>query len=606
MKKIYILSALLLMFTPSIFSQNENVNNDWRLTTAGNIRMVVHNRGRIFSWPVGEVPVLVDVEYPPGSGEEHVGSCGISFGGIREDGILGISNGEHMAQGDELWPSTESWDSIWVVNRNDAPLDIGGVNSEGELDIYKPGYKAISDQDLICRYGDYHVLSIGNHNPLYVDIIQTVYTWGTYPLNDVVLYTYEVIPKRFSISDPIFNLLALSKVGFNNNSPSVDDRQVYDNDRKLLILEDGDGSADGDAISNLGFQMFTPADIPESEITWTWLWNTDIWFQPSTDQENYDTFFTTGEVMRSQESFDGSISYLTASFPGFTLEVGDTMKFQIALIMDDDGETEGIITKSELLDILREKDFVVPGPPPPPPLIVEENNRHIKLSWPPTAEVNPETYTDDARLDLDPAPFGGYRVYKSTISRDGPWTLLADYDVLGDGYGPETGLTHEYVDEGLLNNVSYYYAVTSYAKPDTVLNWASTESSIFLSSSTVVPGAESPESVGDVAVVPNPYRADVAYQSYNPPWEQSPSGRSWMPQDRRIQFINLPERCEIKIYTASGDFVAQIDHESSTRGYEDWNLTSYVEQAIASGLYIFTAEDLNTKKVQVGKFVVIM
>ncbi len=40
-------------------------------------------------------------------------------------------------------------------------------------------------------------------------------------------------------------------------------------------------------------------------------------------------------------------------------------------------------------------------------------------------------------------------------------------------------------------------------------------------------------------------------------------------------------------------------------GFEDWDMTSYAVQAIASGIYLFTVEDTQTGKVQVGKFVVI-
>jgi len=78
-----------------------------------------------------------------------------------------------------------------------------------------------------------------------------------------------------------------------------------------------------------------------------------------------------------------------------------------------------------------------------------------------------------------------------------------------------------------------------------------------------------------------------------------------MEQDRRIQFINLPKHCEIKIYTAAGDYVTSLEHHDEARGYEDWHLTSSVEQAVASGLYLFTAEDLETGKIQIGKFVII-
>ncbi len=78
-----------------------------------------------------------------------------------------------------------------------------------------------------------------------------------------------------------------------------------------------------------------------------------------------------------------------------------------------------------------------------------------------------------------------------------------------------------------------------------------------------------------------------------------------MEQDRRIQFVNLPEQCEIKIYTLAGDLVNTIRHENPSRGYEDWNLTSSVGQAISSGIYLFTVEDMKNGQVQVGKFVII-
>ena len=121
-----------------------------------------------------------------------------------------------------------------------------------------------------------------------------------------------------------------------------------------------------------------------------------------------------------------------------------------------------------------------------------------------------------------------------------------------------------------------------------------------------MPGTPSPETVGEVAVVPNPYRGDVAYHTYNPQWEKPAGSRQrWMEQDRRVQFINLPARCEIKIYTLAGDLLAKIFHDDPNKGYEDSNLTSSMGQAISSGIYMFTVEDDRTGKVQVGKFVVI-
>ena len=78
-----------------------------------------------------------------------------------------------------------------------------------------------------------------------------------------------------------------------------------------------------------------------------------------------------------------------------------------------------------------------------------------------------------------------------------------------------------------------------------------------------------------------------------------------MEQDRRIQFINLPAHCEIKIYTLAGEVVATLEHDNAQKGYEDWNLTSSIGQAISSGLYLFTVQDIKNGNVQVGKFVII-
>jgi len=112
--------------------------------------------------------------------------------------------------------------------------------------------------------------------------------------------------------------------------------------------------------------------------------------------------------------------------------------------------------------------------------------------------------------------------------------------------------------------------------------------------------------VGQVAVVPNPYRGDIDYNAMDPPWEKPPITRErWLEQDRKIQFINLPAQSTIKIYTLSGRLVETLHHDDATKGFENWNLTSNVNQAVASGIYLFTVKNEETGNVQTGKFVVI-
>ncbi|MFH1762216.1 MAG: hypothetical protein ABIA63_14045, partial [bacterium] len=158
---------------------------------------------------------------------------------------------------------------------------------------------------------------------------------------------------------------------------------------------------------------------------------------------------------------------------------------------------------------------------------------------------------------------------------------------------------------GLLNNVNYYYSVTAFSLPDTVLGISELESSLPKNSMIVSPGPAPPSTVGQVAVVPNPYMGNEDYTSYQPPWESPPAGRVWMEQDRKIQFINLPQNCTIKIFTVSGELVKMLEHNDPVRGYEEWNLVSQVGQAIASDMYLFAVKDNKNGNVQVGKFVVI-
>ena len=148
--------------------------------------------------------------------------------------------------------------------------------------------------------------------------------------------------------------------------------------------------------------------------------------------------------------------------------------------------------------------------------------------------------------------------------------------------------------------------MTSFSKPDTISLQPSLESTINLKAISATPGTAVPETVtNQIAVVPNPYRGDIAYRDFKPAWEVVPSNRRWTESDRRIQFINIPSPSEIKVYTLAGDLVETIEHNDANRGFADWNLTSSVDQAVSSGIYIYSVRDLNTGKIHVDKFVIL-
>lgn len=79
------------------------------------------------------------------------------------------------------------------------------------------------------------------------------------------------------------------------------------------------------------------------------------------------------------------------------------------------------------------------------------------------------------------------------------------------------------------------------------------------------------EALDLINVVPNPYYAYSGYETSQ--------------FDNRVKFTNLPEKCEIKIYTVNGTLVRRFTKDSP-QTYLDWDLKNQAGIPVASGLYI--------------------
>jgi hypothetical protein len=116
----------------------------------------------------------------------------------------------------------------------------------------------------------------------------------------------------------------------------------------------------------------------------------------------------------------------------------------------------------------------------------------------------------------------------------------------------------------------------------------------------VMPRPTSAQTLTDVFVAPNPYRARAA-------WDLAES--RFEPTGRRIRFYNMPERATVRIFTLAGDHVATLEHDAAALGPDErqlsWNLISKNNQAVASGVYLFHVETPRGES-QVGKFVIIL
>ena len=142
---------------------------------------------------------------------------------------------------------------------------------------------------------------------------------------------------------------------------------------------------------------------------------------------------------------------------------------------------------------------------------------------------------------------------------------------------------------------------TNYSNPD---QWASPDgyASIENSKGTTIldrnftqvyPGVTPITSLGDVGVVPNPYRVNSGFKEAE--------------HLRQIRFTNLPEQCTIRIFSLTGEVVNIIDHNDSESGNAWWDMRTINNQEIAPGLYIYHVQspsDIGGDPF-IGKFAVI-
>ena len=290
-----------------------------------------------------------------------------------------------------------------------------------------------------------------------------------------------------------------------------------------------------------------------------------------------------------------------------------------------------------------------------PSLYYELTETEVLLKWRKKPSEDP-MYQDPFSRKQD---FEGYKIYVSNSGLENEFWLLADYDLVDFAYFNERDSMATYPDnrttappdtmiEGVLltrkpvganlgmqaimiNDSTYqfviedahslfprWYAVTAYDYGDPMTGTAPLETATTANAIYVAPSGN-PQN--QVMVVPNPYRAYEDYtvvHSSGLSWENQDDGSpEFFPNtDRRLEFINLPQQCLIRIFTISGDLVAIVPHNiagDANIGWisdysESWDLNSRNMQQVVSGLYFFSVEDYtpgNKGKIEVGKFVII-
>ena len=277
--------------------------------------------------------------------------------------------------------------------------------------------------------------------------------------------------------------------------------------------------------------------------------------------------------------------------------------------------------------------YILPEPPTDPKVHIVSMDGKIKIYWDASAEesIDPVSKIKD---------FEGYRIYRTNpgddrqANLDKELNLIAQFDKeeneigFNNGFdairlddpitfeGDSTVYTYLFELDNVLNGWQYEIVVTAFDRGNRELNIPSLESSFVANSFRAWAGTPVNESptAQEIGVYPNPYIINAA-------WDGS------TPQTRKLYFYNLPARCEITVYTVSGDVVAVIDHDAASYRGEDiqwfanfggaaskritpggehaWDILTNSKQTITQGLYLYTVKDLSSGVSYSGRFAVL-
>jgi len=394
---------------------------------------------------------------------------------------------------------------------------------------------------------------------------------------------------------------------------------------------------------NPGGSGYTSDGYPNQEDSWIFLISSGPF---GAEPTNIDS---TNWVLHPGDSVKVAIAFTCAQWANNSLTDNEGRKALLYANSDwaqkafngEDRNGNGIIDPGEDSNENGKLDrYILPAPPPSPQLHVKAESNKITLYW----GKHPETVADPLTRQKD---FEGYRIYahkKTASESQKQWSLLAQYDLIDD-IGYNTGFDYikikSFEADGMDEDSSYYkiinddtvyykyvntnvksgwpekyvYSVTSFDSGDPQTGLRSLESNIINNRTYVIAGKKprQPDSEQKVGVYPNPYKGHVSWDGFGE-------------RDRMIWFYNLPEKANVKIFTISGDLVDEFDHNSAnydgtdisrlreisqsdkivfSGGERAWDLITKWDQAVASGLYIFTVKDKDSGEVQRGKFLII-
>ena len=255
-------------------------------------------------------------------------------------------------------------------------------------------------------------------------------------------------------------------------------------------------------------------------------------------------------------------------------------------------------------------------PDAPPDVFIDDvkpnNNGHLQVFWDDeTLDAEDPDYTGDEAKDV-----AGFRVYQILVGgaaekadpaeprtddklsanwHNGPYKMVDEIErgqLKSDlgliEYDPEK---HQYTFTDPTTKVGkfqYFYSLRSFdtghsdwngtgqAVPSLESGFAAPEQKMMISKEASNLPSESLDKLeGTVRVVPNPYKTDGVHE-YN--------------LSNAIKFFNIPQKCVIRIFSVSGELVAEVEHDKPEPIGEWGQQTVKFAGDVAPGIYFWVVE----------------
>lgn len=220
-----------------------------------------------------------------------------------------------------------------------------------------------------------------------------------------------------------------------------------------------------------------------------------------------------------------------------------------------------------------DNNYNVPLPPPGVSVSVTGLANGIRIEWGKEADSHPG--------------LAGFNIYRAE-GNFYPGVPYGESDFIGEWekvYTASTG-EHEFTDSSPSRAVAYFYAVTAFDDGGAGVDFDGIshvlESNPYNSVTTFAANLQREAgSLAKVVIVPNPY--NVAANALLYPGENN-----------KIAFLDVPQKCTIRIFSESGDLIKTIEHDGSGDAYwgdiPNEHQTTETGQLVVSGVYIVQFE----------------